>query len=362
MSTGLLSIYQHLLSKIMDGVIRVDGKLPTEVELASRFDTNRMVASAVVKNLEEHGLVFRKKRHGTILVRKPTLLEARDLIQPHINRIHVLGVLGGDRITSGMHWNNMTLSSLEKVLNESNYNLVYHDMAQVKTRREFDRFLAENLGLDSYALIFMPANQVESAFLLDNYDVVFRYHQNVYMLDNGTLPMGNWPFHRLCLDPFYEGTKAAEYISKFRGRRFAFVTTRSESHYYVRERQRGVDIGLTRTEDASKKFEVWNDVEVDKIKAGSYLLVAPTTKAAQEILIRLEREGLKPPKDFGILGFDDNPALRSYNITNIAPPMDRIGSLLGEMILFQGMDHDKGSQIVVKVEPRVIERETCRLD
>jgi hypothetical protein len=30
---------------------------------------------------------------------------------------------------------------------------------------------------------------------------------------NGTVSTESWPFHKVCLDPFDEGIKAAEYIS-----------------------------------------------------------------------------------------------------------------------------------------------------
>ncbi|OZI74871.1 GntR family transcriptional regulator [Bordetella genomosp. 12] len=94
------SISDHLLEMIRDGHFPVGSKLPTEMELCDQFGVGRHTAREAVRKLTDLGVVERRRRAGTTVVRQhpraqfgvelettnqlQRYLEATDL---HVNKI-----------------------------------------------------------------------------------------------------------------------------------------------------------------------------------------------------------------------------------------------------------------------------------
>ena len=62
-------VHEILRTEILNGVWPVDGKLPNEVELARRFDCSPGTVNKAIAQLVHEGLVVRKNRTGTRVVR-----------------------------------------------------------------------------------------------------------------------------------------------------------------------------------------------------------------------------------------------------------------------------------------------------
>ena len=71
---------------------------------------------------------------------------------------------------------------------------------------------------------------------------------------------------------------------------------------------------------------------------------------------------MSAPRDFGLIGFDNNPVFRTYNLTTIAPPIERIGRILAQAISGRLLPMDQFSSVVMRVPSRVIERSTTKHD
>ena len=66
-------IYRHLHDIIGSTESNVGDCLPSELELASRFNVNRMTIAKAMSILENEGYLFRNKRAGTTIIRKPVI-------------------------------------------------------------------------------------------------------------------------------------------------------------------------------------------------------------------------------------------------------------------------------------------------
>ncbi|AKQ55664.1 GntR family transcriptional regulator [Bordetella hinzii] len=64
------SISDHLLEMIRDGQFPVGAKLPTEMELCEQFGVGRHTAREAVRKLTDLGVVERRRRAGTTVVRQ----------------------------------------------------------------------------------------------------------------------------------------------------------------------------------------------------------------------------------------------------------------------------------------------------
>ncbi len=64
-------IYNWLRELIDRGLFKEDEKLPTEIELAEKFEVNRMTVRQAMDMLVNEGIIVRKRGKGTFLVKKP---------------------------------------------------------------------------------------------------------------------------------------------------------------------------------------------------------------------------------------------------------------------------------------------------
>ncbi len=351
-------ILRYLLEAIVSGEFAVGELLPTEMVLAKKFKTNRMNASAVLKLLEENDFVSRKKRQGTLLHRIPSKVEVQKLFNPFCTQIDIMATL--DHNNFGLHWNSMTLSNLERKINTYGYNLIYHDFSKLGKREELEEYLEEKIGIDSFALVLLPIHGIECKFIIDNYDLFLKYHDNVYLLDNGTTPVSEWPFHRISQSPFLEGLCVAEHLLRAPEENVVFLhpSGKDANTHYLKERRRGLVQGLRRTSNSSIKFKDWHDLDIDDLKNNSPVLVSPYTGLAAEIIDELSSFNMTAGKDYRLIAIDDNIQFHKYNITAISPPLDKYGDYLGELICQESYEKKRGNKISIDIYPYIIERQS----
>ena len=169
----------------------------------------------------------------------------------------------------------------------------------------------------SAALILIPTG-VESEFLLANADLIFQYHRNVYLFDRGDTPVETWPFNVVSLDPFAEGVLAGEYLESLGYRRVAFWESQSPARYWAVERFRGLQMGIQRASEAQRVAVQWFHAEAAggaevcrKITESRehWAIVTANDQHAAILLDRARTAGLEAPRDFGLIAFDNDPAL-----------------------------------------------------
>ena len=364
MTPASREICDYLLNGILRGEYVVNGELPTEVALARTFKVSRMSAHFAVKTLEQHGVVRRRKRSGTVVARHPSPPVARQIRAAVTRRVHVVSSF---EAPVRLHWNESTLREIESFLAEQGYAVTHLGPPSPLTREALREQLKGLSEEGSTALVLMPT-AVESSFLIENTDLIFQYHRNVYLFDRGDTPVERWPFNVVSLDPFGEGVMAGEFLESLGYRRTAFWETESGTRYWSAERFRGLRMGVQRASEAQRSPERWlhasagGAAEVCRRLAagpGPWAVVAVNDQHAAILLDHARAMGLEAPRDFGLIGFDDDPRVRAHNITTVAPPTERIGRELARLVCRKAGEPDEPAVHIVKAPSRLVVRGTC---
>lgn len=349
-------ILKYLLKEILVGTYKIGDILPKETELADKFKVNRMSPGLALKCLEENRLVVRKKRQGTSLLRIPSALESRRLLKPFSRQIDILA---NTMTNPQIHWNSITLNNLEQKINSFGYYVAYHDFSKLKTRKDIQKYMSQHISIDSYALVVMPVHGIECRLVLDNYDLFVQTHDNIYLLDNGTEPVLNWPGHRISQNPFLEGMCLSEYLIRASEENIIYYHPEQELHqYYTDERKRGFIVGMGRVSDTSVNLEFSSRIDPEYIQSRNVVIVTPHTTIATSLIKQLALSGMKAGSDFKIISMDNHSDTQQNNITSVAPPLDKYGTYLGELICEESFEKSRGNRISIEIYPQVIERKT----
>jgi len=85
-----LQIQDILIREIQAGVYGTEGKLPSERELAERFEVSRMTARQALQSLHQHGLVYAQVGKGTF-VRQAAFKQGLESLSSFTEDIRALG-------------------------------------------------------------------------------------------------------------------------------------------------------------------------------------------------------------------------------------------------------------------------------
>jgi DNA-binding LacI/PurR family transcriptional regulator len=359
-------IYHYVLQQITSGEFSEGDRIPTEMELAERFDTNRMNAHFAVKKLEEEDIVRRQKGQGTFVKQDLPSRRLLRLRNQSADRVHVVA---SPRKSQLIHWNETTLQQLESMLRRRGFRIFHSELPAEPTRGDLEELFGDIKDIASLATIFLPGGG-ESQFLRDNLDVMLDYEGDIYLFDRGAVLFTEWPFHSVRLDPFAEGVKVGRYLYDGGHRHIAFVQSEEmKDLYWSRERKKGLRMELKRLSEGSTRPEIWQvqpeelpDGTCERIQSARWTptLVMQNDALAGKVMDRAEELSLRAGEDFHLISFDNSPTYRSYNLTTVAPPLQKIGSLLGRLVCEEQWMLKEGNRISVKVPSQVIERETCR--
>ncbi len=366
MPSATREIYHHILNHILDGRLDVGDQLPTENELAKQFRTSRTNARAAVRTFESQGVVSRNKRQGTIVRQRPPAPLARHLKSIYARQIHTM--ITPDYFPT-FHWNRGALEQMETVASAAGYAVVQEEFPAKLTRHSLEAALQRIADQGSSALILMP-DQKQAAFCLEHAEIIYQYHRNICVFNHGDTPPKRWPFHVFTLDPFGEGAMVGEYVVACGLRQVCFaVRDDMASFFWAAERYRGLRYGLRRASNATVEAAMWQWGATDELSAlcrrlqrapSPMAVVAANDEMAVWLLDAARALGLRPPRDFSLVAFDNNPALRRYNLTTMATPVEHIGRLMAEFVCDGSSHQANGTTHLVRIASRLVERETCR--
>lgn len=367
MNNSRQRIYEELLKAILKGAIEPGGKLPTELELAKKFNTSRMSAHYAIKLLEEKGLVRSNKKEGRFLLRKPDMSCARELEGKFSTRINVIASLKKSR--NIFHWNEATLYEMEKCFIENGFSMVQSELPLNSGVKELERLLEKVSRGGSAALVLIP-EQEEMNLYFENVELLYRYQRNIYVFNRSGALFSGFPFHMLSLDPFGEGIMAAEYLyGKGFRKIISWKTDAMDTSSWVSERLRGLQAGLCRASKSSLEPEIVNIHKPENLKlickkiksSRIYPAFAALNDAYAAALIDCAKKyNLRAPDDFSVISFDNNPEFRTYNLTTVAPPLEKLGKMFVQFVCFNSFPKEEGNILNIKVSSGIIERETCR--
>lgn len=359
-------ICHHILTEIYEKKLSPGGRIPTEMELARQFKTNRMNAHRAVRMLEKERIVQRNKGQGTFVKKNVGSDSLQKLKNLSTTRVHVIASLSKTR---NIHWNEDSLRELEGILNSNGYEVYHKELPAKLTREYFKKVFSEIKDVGSCALVIFP-EKGESSFLKDNMDIIFDYSGEIFLFDRGAVLLDRWPFHSIRLDPFGEGVMVSRYLYEHGHRDIVFLKLDDKNKmYWAEERGEGLKFGLKLVSQGKIKPDIWNfSIEsiyqkacqkINKSKEKLTIVILNDGHAV-DLIEYAKKNSLEVPKDFSLISFDNNSIFRKYNLTTVAPPLEKIGKMFGELICNKQSLKSDGNKISIKVSSKIIERNTCK--
>lgn len=363
------NIYNHLLTLFIEDGMSLGDKIPTEMSLAKEFSTSRMNAHYAIKELETKGYVSRNKKQGTVIRKLPEKNHVFRLQNASSNNIFILA--SPSRPSFNVHWDQQTISELETILTEEGYKIFFENMEL--DRKSFDAIMDKVVKKNCFSMILVLDFE-ESEFLKNNLDILSRYHGEVYFMNKGDFLPSELPYNELVVDNYDEGFIAAQYLIDKSYTDLLFLTIDMgdpEPYAWVQERTKGIengikyhkkkkDINFTLMYKTHKEDLLFIDaVEFLKASPNKIGIIAQNDLCASWFIDYAKTQGLFPQKDFGLISYDDYFPTRNYNLTTIAPPINKIAKTLAGMILEKSSFLDESSRISVRIRSHIIERDTC---
>lgn len=357
------AIFNYLAAAISSGELAIGAQLPTEMELATRFKATRMQAHAAVKRLQQQGLVWRNKRRGSIVIRRPLPGVGRRLRAEFTRRVTVVA---STEKAQQIHWNLATLQGLHNRFSRAGYEMACESLPTDATRDDLQRLLEEIAESGSNALLLMP-EATEAELYLQNQDLLIEYHDNVTIFERrGQIGVADWHLHAIRLDPFIEGMQVAEYVVK-RGYRRVFFYAGEPGHYWSDRRLEGLQLGLHRYASRSTVAEV---LPLNAAKAAAVVaqertedevpvVVGANDRLAVTFMDAAERAGLQAPDAYALIGFDNDIRYAHANLTTVAPPLPRMDEILVDFVLDRLRENQTTGSSSVRLNSEIIERRTC---
>ena len=364
-------VTKSIVERLCTGNYQEGAKLPTEMEMARAVGSSRMVVNGVMRRLESRGVVRRNKRGGTVLLRP---LSDRDVSAVMEREKTVLVVASHEESRKTVyHWNEATLLEIERGLRENRRRMISKELPPKPTRQDLEALLRTAEANEAEALLFFPTG-AEMELYLQEADLLMASGRRVCVFDRGTHPPSALPFNVVSLDPFKDGVLVGKWLCQngYRNLVIPELIDRKKS-YWVDERIKGVMAGL-RAGGHPIAPDIWrvHSKEVEDIAPGVAKVVAKLAKArpglvlislnntqAAWIIDAARKKGLRVPEDFSVVSFDNNPAYRSYNLTTVAPPVDRVGKVMVELACSNPLSVDANDIVQVRLASTLIERNTC---
>jgi DNA-binding LacI/PurR family transcriptional regulator len=365
MNNTAKNVFNSLLAEIADRKLGIGDSIPTEKELASRFKTGRANARMAVRRLEERGLVKRNKKQGTTIlkpIQESTLAELRNIAS---STIHIF--TSRPLPDSYTHWDESTLFELESALNENGVGVSYGEMPPDKDGLK--EALDEIGEKGSMGVIFFPGRRISA--LSENSDILMRFKGDIFIFNAGNFPHPCLPCHSVSLNPYGEGLLVGNYL---RGKGYgstAFLQTfveGAEGGYWSERRWEGLRrVMLSDTGGGSPPDLLRGPHGKIASKAADYVrrasgkpaLVAQNDLLGARVIDALVVDGLVVGTDYGLVGFDNDMRYRNHNMTTVAPPVDKIGGILADLVLKRQWARNGGFKVSIEVESRIIVRTTC---
>jgi DNA-binding LacI/PurR family transcriptional regulator len=356
-------IFDHILERFRNGEFREGDRIPTEMELSALFKTGRMNAHYAVRELEKAGLVSRNKKTGTTARRVEDIDSLSGLRAGGFGPVYIMS---GPLRPQNFHWNEGTLAELETALNKNGRRAVYTDFPQSSDALASEIKKASALGADS--IVLLPAGE-EIPMLMDSSALFEGFAGEVYFLDRCGEWLSEFPLHILCANPRAEGVIAGRYLISKGVSRAVFLTQADDSGcWWASERGAGLMEAYKKFAPAGAAALTLNiqlpggfDSALDIVRgsAEKTAFVCRNDDYAATFIEFMGKRGLRCPDAFYVIGFDNNPELRTFNLTTVAPPSDKIGKCLAEMVCANKWRRRDGASVIIKLDSRLIQRGTC---
>jgi DNA-binding LacI/PurR family transcriptional regulator len=365
MNKEIKKIYKSLLEEIFSGKIKLNETLPREIDLAARFNTNRMNARRAVNILRSYDIVTRKRRIGTTVNQHLDYGKIEKLLKEINRSIYVLYSMTPHWI----HWNETSFAGLEEVVEPEGFSVDYCNIPTGSQRAEYQELLDNISKAGASALVIFP-DEEDMEFLDNNADLLLAFKMPVFMLNRSGAPISLDMVSCVSMDPFGDGAKIGMLLANNGYKNILMLNEESGTAFWGKRRFEGLKMGIlcghTASESVIRHILSTEDGvrEASEIIAkanGHIAVVAVNNEYAAKIINYCSSKGLTIPDDYQLITFDDNPLYRSYNLTSLGIPMREIGRVFGNMICDNTWLKNHKGKISIKLNSELIIRNTIKL-
>ncbi len=355
-------ISSYLQTEISAGRYQAGARLPSEVQLVKQFGVSRPTVARALRDLEAEGLVERRAGSGTYVrseQKRNFASKILGLLMPGLSSTEIFQIICGE------------IASLSRV---QEYGLLWGGSTNPREDLDASLIHAEELCQQFIerkisGVFFAPA-ELESGQEKANRHLAESLREAgipVVLIDRDMLDFpGRSEFDLVGLDNMTSGYMVAEHLIKLGCKRFYFVA-RPLSAATVDARIAGVrealarhriepDPGWIRTGDPSDmKF-------VRGLTAGKQAdaIICANDFTAATLLRSMQSIGIRAPKDFRVVGFDDvkYATLVSPPLTTVHQPCRDIAVIAFRTMLERLAEPSLPARSIY-LTPHLVVRESC---
>ncbi len=340
-------IYEDLFRDISNGVYSSDERLPSEKELAERYQVSRITSKKALEILEENGYITRAPGRGSF-INMEHKGEEKALFrgQRHREESRMIGIIVED---FAENFGTMILAGAERICSEKSYNLILKrsNGSQEQEASAIQTLL--NLGVDG--ILVMPVHG-------DNYNpMILKLAVEAFPFVLIDRELKGIPASFVGTDNLSAAKNMTDYLFELGHRNICFVGPSEVDTSTVQQRIEGFTGSCMEHESLDGESSVVTNIistlpgrkEPDGIAKDAkvikqYLREHPETTAffAVEYNIALivykaiYEMGKKIPDDYTVVCFDSPPNyIDQYTFTHIRQDEVSIGRKSGEFLLNQ---------------------------
>ena len=360
------AISRQLATEIIAGKYRQTGRLPSEAQFVKRFGVSRPTVGRALKDLQEQGLVNRRKGSGTyVRPEKDRTHDARSaipqlgMIVPSLRHTEIFESICGE------------LASLARV---NDYGLWWgastSPISEAKMTVEEAESLCSRFIESGVAGVFFVPFEHQADREAANRRITERLRQAgipVVLLDRD---MGAFPnrsaFDLVGVDNFAGGYQLAEHLIKLGARRLAYVM-RPLTASTVDARIAGARIAmLAYGLEAPQPFVHSGDpTDLKFVRSFAQAhqfdaILCTSDHLAAQLLQSLTRLNIRVPQDLRLVGFDDVrfASLLTIPLTTMEQPCRDV-AITAFNALQERLKNPTLPPRTLMLAPRMVVRETC---
>lgn len=337
-------VYAELLKRLESGDYPVGSKMPPERKIASELDVTLWSVHKAMNDLEEKGLIERRRSVGTF-VKGNASRETMTLLRNRNS--HMVGIVVARNFFYSNWGDEDLLSNLEQKFTDKGCTVSYLELP--KTANGLKSFFSEMNEVGIRALIVFPEYE-EWEFLYHNSRQFQQQPVDVFVFNRGLGADDSFPFNMISLDMMQSGFCLADYLVENDFNKIAFCSSdRIDKSYWLAKRFTGFKRGMESHQRKADTFIAAN-FEALYPRVADYIqhadscpaLVCATDEIALMFMENMSNYALKAGEHYVIFGFDNHPSFRRNNLNTIGWPLDNAAELLvkGVNEFAMGIPHD----------------------
>ncbi|MEZ0537439.1 GntR family transcriptional regulator [Caldicellulosiruptoraceae bacterium PP1] len=301
-------IADDIKQMIIEGKLKPNDKLPTEIELAQQYNVSRITSKQALELLKKEGFIYRKKKQGSYV--SPDLFLSNDnnkIADNSRNKIVSLII----PFSSNTGRNIDYIKGASDFLHSKGYYLSIHCTdGLVEKEKEYLNLLPYN---GSSGIIYYPVFDIET------YDAVYNLYLNQYPIVTIDKYIEGIPISYVVSDNFNGAYEATKYLISLGHKNIAFISTThigfatSIKNRFFGYRKALFDYNIY----YNNKFVIQNydlprvnidektEIIKDLVNQGVTAFITEFDYVAIEIIRLLRAININIPNDVSVIGFDN---------------------------------------------------------